>query len=259
MINHCRRHLLHLRSDRALLLNTFVLPAFSAFLMVALFKEMVRAAQGGEISYLPLTIMLVFSGQAMNCPASAAALVRERNAGFVDRIRTTPGGQWPYYLGMGAAIWLRLMAAGLSVSGAMAIIGLRASLSAWIWLLIVAAVGAALTTAIALAISVSVGTPEETMAITPLFMAWMFLSAGLVPADRFVSLVRPIVRHNPLTHAIEAGMALDAGAPAGMDMMLTLIWLGGVTVLALGVLVARTTARAPRPSPRADARGTIEV
>lgn len=236
---HCGRHLRHLGRDRALLTNTLVLPALSGLVMVALFKELMRAAQGGNLSYLPIAIMLVISGQAMNCQASAADLVRERSAGLVDRVRTTPGGEGPYVRGIALAVWLRLVLAGVAVIAAMAVIGLRASAAAWLWLLLITAVGAAFATAVAIAMAAISSTPEETMAITPLFMTVLFLSAGLVPTDNFVPAVRPFVRNNPITHAVRAGLELDgAGADlgaAGHDIWLTLAWFIGLT-MAAGIL-----------------------
>lgn len=62
----------------------------------------------------------------------------------------------------------------------------------------------------------------------------MFFSTGFVPLNAYPGWARPIVEHNPLTHAIDTMRGLSLGGPVRGPLLATLAWsLGAIAVFAL--------------------------
>lgn len=209
---HGGRHITRLLHDRSLMLNTLVMPIISVLIVVGLFGDFMKASQGLEkLDLMPVTVMFIISAQLMNSQSVAASLVAERQRGITDRFFTTPGGIQPYVWGTWWAIFLRLFVAGLTGPIITTIMGMRPSLPALGWLLFLDILVAATISIFAIGFSSLVKVPEATMIMTPFAFILMFLSAGIVPTESFTSLVQPVVRINPITHAVRAGIALDDG------------------------------------------------
>ncbi|WP_448851761.1 ABC transporter permease [Corynebacterium sp. 335C] len=245
-----RRFLAGALRDRAALANVLVTPALMYGIMRALFGDLMAAAQGlPELDPLPLAVMLVLASQLMNGISASAHDIRERDGGIAARVATTPRGTAP----MIAATWvvsiLRSLVTGLSVLLMAVILGLRLhSWAGFLWLLAVLGIGALVAASLTVLIGAVGAAPESAMGAMPLVMAATFLNGGMVPVDRFVEVVRPIARHNPLTRFAQAAVGfddsparavLDAGVPAH-QAWICLAWAAGlVIVFLLGAKLGR--------------------
>jgi ABC-type multidrug transport system permease subunit len=62
-----------------------------------------------------------------------------------------------------------------------------------------------------------------------------FASAAFVPTDTMPTGLRIFAENQPVTHVIEAIRALMIGAPTGNHIWLSIIWLVGITIIAMPV------------------------
>ena len=240
---------------RASLLSTIFTPMLMIVFQWALFGDLIAKVQGlDKIDLLPLCLMLILGSQWLYIPANSAEIVRERQSGIVARVSTSASGIRPLIAGEWLFSFLRTILASIPALVASFVFGMRIhTWSAALWLLIAVIGGALFTATLVLALGFGAASPDATMIVTPLFMVALFLSAGFVPATAFVSGLQWFARNNPVTHVIEAEIALNGGAlannlsltDASSAMALSGLWFIGVMVVA-GLLAVVATTRHSR-------------
>ncbi|MDO5701292.1 MAG: ABC transporter permease [Bowdeniella nasicola] len=249
---HLGRAIRRWRRDRVALVNTIGVPLIMFVIVRTLFGDMMRLAQGVDrLNLVPLTIMLIFTSQTMNCVEAAAGVVRDRQRGMAARVATMPSGSTPLVVGTWLFHVLRTAVTGIVITLVSFAWGLRvATVGAALWLAVVIVGGAVLSATLSTLIAALCRLPESVMGATPLLMAMSFLNAGMVPADRFVEVVQPIARHNPVTSFVQAGIALDGGPlTSRLDLAgpatyvgTSLAWMVGLSLL-FGFLAIRPLRR----------------
>lgn len=240
---------------RASLLSTIFTPMLMIVFQWALFGDLIAKVQGlDKIDLLPLCLMLILGSQWLYIPANSAEIVRERQSGIVARVSTSASGIRPLIAGEWLFSFLRTILASIPALVASFVFGMRIhTWSAALWLLIAVIGGALFTATLVLALGFGAASPDATMIVTPLFMVALFLSAGFVPATAFVSGLQWFARNNPVTHVIEAEIALNGGAlannlsltDASSAMAMSGIWFIGVMAVA-GLLAVVATTRHSR-------------
>lgn len=238
---HLGRLLTGWSRDRVAISNTLVAPVIMLVVVRLLFGDFMRLAQGAEtLDPLPLTVMMVIAAQSMNSVEASAHAVRERQRGLVARVAVTPGGVRPLIAGRWLFDCLRATMSGAAAVVVGIVLGVRVhTWSAAGWLVLVVLAGGIFAATLSMLIGSLAGTPEATMAATPLLMALTFLNGGMVPPDRFVAAVQPVVRANPLNHLVEAAVGFN-GSPVAETMDVTsgappaaagMAWLAALTLL----------------------------
>ena len=240
---------------RASLLSTIFTPMLMIVFQWALFGDLIAKVQGLEkIDLLPLCLMLILGSQWLYIPANSAEIVRERQSGIVARVSTSTSGIRPLIAGEWLFSFLRTILASIPALVASFVFGMRIhTCSAALWLVVAVIGGSIFTATLVLALGFGAASPDATMIVTPLFMVALFLSAGFVPATAFVSGLQWFARNNPVTHVIEAEIALNGGALANnlsltdatSAMTMSGIWFIGVMVVA-GLLAVFATTRHSR-------------
>ena len=98
--------------------------------------------------------------------------------------------------------------------------GILASLA---WLLIPIALGLAFSVAV---ITLALYSVKSIMVeVTEIIWALlMFFSIGFVPLDQYPRWIQPVVKHQPVSYAIEAMRGLSLGGPVLAPMVEMLLW-----------------------------------
>lgn len=233
---HAGRLLRRFVRDRATVMNTFVFPVLMLLVTRALFGDLMAASQGREsVDVLPICMLMVLAAQWMNSTYSASETIRLRKAGLTDRIAVTPGGAFPLFMGEHIYYFLRFLLCPLPTLVLGLILGMRihngkAALAIALFIVCSAIVTAALSSLFAQ----MTDEPETLMATTPLFMAAIFLSAGMVNTEAFVDFIQPVVRNNPVTHVIRGIVELNESGQAAEHLTIAGIWAAACFILFAG-------------------------
>lgn len=229
---HTRRRALRTLRDRASMSNTLITPVIMLLIMRVLFGDLIAASQGRETpDLLGVCVMMALGAQWMNSTYCASETIRERRLGFAARIAVSPTGTGPMVLGDGIFYAVRFLIASLVTLTVGVAVGARFhSIHSLLAVLLALFLSSITTALMATWLAYLTDKNESLMMATPLLMCLLFLSAGLVQPDSFVSVVQPIVRNNPVTHLIQGLMAIDAGLDTGHHMVIATVWVVAAAV-----------------------------
>ncbi|MEJ4112859.1 ABC transporter permease [Corynebacterium kroppenstedtii] len=237
---------------RSSMFGTFFTPILMIIFQWALFGDLIAKVQGlNNVDLLPLVVMMILGSQWLYIPANSAEIVRERQSGIVARTSTSASGFGPLVAGEWMFSCGRTILASFPSLIVSFAFGMRIhTWSAAGWLVVAILAGAIFTATLVLALGFGVSSPDGTMIVAPIFMVSLFLSAGFVPATAFVSGLQWFARNNPVTHIIEAEIALNGGAladnlslnDASEAIAMSAVWFVGVMVVS-SVLAVWTTTR----------------
>ncbi|MEU7767655.1 ABC transporter permease [Nocardia sp. NPDC049190] len=241
-----RRLLLRWRRDPLTMVQSLIFPALLLVVLDTVLGKQISMFSGVSALYgsVPMVALVaVMSGSV----AGAVTLGREREQGLLARFWVLPVHRGSglaariaaegarillctlVLFGVGVALGFRFEQgplAGIALFGVPLLYGLG-----FATLVTAAAVYSAKT---ALVEAVSLGTS-----------LMMFFSTGFVPLAAYPSWAQPIVRHQPMTYAIEAMRGLSLGGAVRAPLLATIAWTVGTLAL-FGVPAAIGYRRASR-------------
>ncbi|MEZ2122136.1 MULTISPECIES: ABC transporter permease [unclassified Corynebacterium] len=230
---HVHRLSLGWRRTPSAVVGTLCVPVFMMLITRAMFGDLIRAVSpDNELDLLPLTIMMIFAVEFMLTISTSAEMIREKRLGLAARFATTPSGTRAFMTGSLVFSTCRMIVGGLLVVVVGLLCGLRIhTTEAWLWLaLFIVFCGLAAGSLSAL-IGSAFTTPESAMAVAPIIMILQFFNEGLMPADRFVEVVRPLAVNSPVSHAVRTATGLNDGTGVGDSLLFCLIWFSGALIL----------------------------
>ncbi|MCK7637830.1 ABC transporter permease [Corynebacterium pygosceleis] len=232
-LTHARRLLLDWRRNSSAIVNTLGVPIFMTLITRAMFGDLIRAVHpDGELDLLPLTVMMIFAVEFMIAIPAAAEMIREKRLGMAARFATTPAGTGAYVTGTLLFTTARMIAGGILVVAVAIPCGLRIhTVAAGLWLASFIVLAALTAGALSILIGSAFSTPESAMVAAPLVMIMQFFNEGLMPADRFVTAVRPLAVNSPVSHAVRTATGLNDGTGTGDSLVFSLLWFGGLLVV----------------------------
>jgi ABC-2 type transport system permease protein len=231
------RVLRQLRSDRRTLALVLVVPCVLMWLFSELFID-----QPGKFDSLGPALLGVFPFVTMFLVTSVT-MVRERTAGMVERLFTTPLGKADLVLGYALAFGaLAVVQAGVTSAVSLGLLGMGAPTSIGV-LLLLAVATAVLGAALGLGLSALATTEFQAVQFMPAVVIPQILLCGLItPTDRMADWMRLLSDVMPLTYAVDGMRRLVAdttGVAAAVWTDLLVVAAFAVAALALGALSLR--------------------
>ncbi|MEZ0073167.1 ABC transporter permease [Planotetraspora sp. GP83] len=240
------RNLRRFLRSPARVLSALVMPLILMFMMLALLGGLIGDS-AGTFGYIGrLAPLIVLSTATLGAGLASVGFYRDLNDGMLDRFRTLPIRFGSVLVGRVAGdVCSGLLTAVVATAVAYAagfrftqgtpaalayfgVFALFAMMMSWVAVLV------------ALAARTDLGPLNALNGPTLLLF---FLSSGFVPVENFPSVVRPVVRANPLSVADNAMIGLSSGGPVAVPLLQTLAWTLGVSALCALLAVRRFTAR----------------
>ncbi|TCJ99162.1 ABC transporter permease [Nocardia alba] len=230
-----RRLLTRWGRDPLTMMQALFFPALLLVMLNAVLGKQVSSFAGADALYgsVPMVSLVgVMSGSL----AGAVTLGRERDAGLLARFWVLPVHRASGLLSRVVAEGVRILVCTLVIFAVGVVLGFRFTqgLFAAIALFAIPVLyGLGFATMVtALAVYTAKAALVEFVSLGSSLL--MFFSTGFVPLAAYPGWARPIVEHNPLTHAIDTMRGLSLGGPVRGPLLATLAWsLGAIAVFAV--------------------------
>jgi len=188
----------------------------------------------GLLGLFPLVVMFL---------VTSITMLRERNAGTLERLMITPMRKIEFVLGYAIAFGLAATVQALIASGlTLGLLGLDITGSAAL-LIMVAVLNALVGMSLGLVLSAFARTEFQAIQFLPAVIFPQFMLCGLlVPRDQLPSLLGALSNLMPLSHAVDAMGELAArGNAIASDVLVILLFLVGALLAGAATLRRRTT------------------
>lgn len=234
-----KRLLIRWGRDPLTVVQALVFPALLLVMLNAILGKQVSSFAGADALYgsVPMVSLVgVMSGSL----AGAVTLGRERDAGLLARFWVLPVHRASGLLSRVLAECVRILLCTIVIFAVGIALGFRFTqgpLAAVALFAIPALYGLGFATMVtALAVFTAKAALVEVVSLASSML--MFFSTGFVPLAAYPAWARPIVEHNPLTHAIDTMRGLSLGGPVRGPLLATMAWsLGAIAVFALPAAV----------------------
>ncbi|MFC9470701.1 ABC transporter permease [Nocardia sp. NPDC056952] len=230
-----RRLLTRWTRDPLTVMQALLFPALLLVMLNAVLGKQVSSFAGADALYgsVPMVALVgVMSGSL----AGAVTLGRERDEGLLSRFWVLPVHRASGLLSRVLAEGVRILVCTMVIFAVGIALGFRFTqgLPAAIALFAIPVLyGLGFATMVtALAVYTAKAALVEVVSLGSSLL--MFFSTGFVPLAAYPGWARPIVEHNPLTHAIDTMRGLSLGGPVRGPLLATLAWsLGAIAIFAL--------------------------
>ena len=254
-----RRNLRHLRRYPSLTLMVTLMPVVFLLLFVYVFggtlgsglgRGMPAGLHGGRAAYAdyvaPAIILMAVAAAAQG---TAIAVAQDMTEGIIGRFRTMAVARSSVLTGHVAGATIQTLAAVAVVTAAALAVGFRPHANAAEWL---AALGVVLLLTLAVTwLCVGLGLSAksvETASNSPMFLILLpFLGSGFVPTSSLPTGLRWFAEYQPFTPVTETLRGLLTGTRIGDNLVITIAWCVGVTVLSYA-WSRRLYEREPKPA-----------
>lgn len=221
--------------DPLTMMQALFFPALLLVMLNAVLGKQVSFFAGADALYgsVPMVSLVgVMSGSL----AGAVTLGRERDVGLLSRFWVLPVHRASGLLSRIVAEGVRILLCTWVIFAVGVALGFRFTqgpLAAIALFTIPVLYGLGFATMVtALAVYTAKAALVEVVSLGSSML--MFFSTGFVPLAAYPGWARPIVEHNPLTHAIDTMRGLSLGGPVRGPLLATLAWsLGAIVVFAL--------------------------
>jgi ABC-2 type transport system permease protein len=227
---------------QALLFPTFLLITYK--LLVG--KSIVRIT--GTDSLYGLVPMCAVAGAMFGALGAGLTIISERDSGLLSQLWELPVNRASALVGRLLAEAARTLVGAALITAVGVGLGLRFE-GGWLavlpFLLVPVLVVVVFSTAvIAIAVRARTSAPLFWLAVPSI--ALVFSSSGIPPVELLPSWMRPLIPLQPMWTAIESMRALAQGGPALWPLLVTCVWLLGLTAVVgpLAVRGYRTAAEA---------------
>ncbi|GAD81982.1 peptide ABC transporter permease [Nocardia asteroides NBRC 15531] len=225
--------------DPLTVMQALVFPGLLLVMLNSVLGKQVSAFAEADALYgsVPMvSLVSVMSGSL----AGVVTLGREREEGLLARFWVLPVHRASGLLSRVLAECARITVCTLAIFAVGAVLGFRftqgplAALALFAVPLIYGLGFATMVTA--LAVYTAKTTLVEVISLGSSLL--MFFSSGFVPVSAYPDWARPLVAHNPLTHAVDTMRGLALGGPVRGPLLATLAWsLGALVVFAVPAVV----------------------
>ena len=238
-----RRNLRHMQRYPSLTLMITLMPLVFLLLFVYVFggtlgsglgSGMPAGLHGGRAAYAdyvaPAIILMAVAAAAQG---TAIAVAQDMTEGIIARFRTMAVARSSVLTGHVVSATIQTLIGVVVVTGAALAVGFRPHANAAEWL---AAFGVVLLLTFAVTwLCVGLGLSAksvETASNSPMFLILLpFLGSGFVPTSSLPTGLRWFAEYQPFTPVTETLRGLLTGTRIGDNLVITIAWCAGVTVL----------------------------
>jgi ABC-2 type transport system permease protein len=184
----------------------------------------------GEPALYGSVPMVAMVGAMSGATVSGLALMREGTGGLLSRLWVLPVHRASGMFSRVAADAARIFLTTVAILCVGLLLGFRfrqGITESLAWLFVPVVFGLAFCTFInTIALYVTKVIVVESTA--QIYALLMFFCTGFVPLDQYPSWIQPVVKHQPLTYAVEAMRGLALGGPLLSPMTGLLMWSAGI-------------------------------
>ena len=176
---------------------------------------------------VPLVAMV---GAMTGAMVGGIGLMRERTDGLLSRLWVVPVHRASGLLSRLAADAVRIVVTTAVILCVGLVLGFRfrqGILASVAWLFIPITLGLAFSVAV-ITLALYAANTVMVEATEVIWALLMFFSTGFVPLDQFPHWIQPVVKHQPVSCAIEAMRGLSLGGPVLAPMVEMLLWSVGI-------------------------------
>ena len=225
-----------------MIVSTVGVPVAMIVIITVMFSGMVEQFSGVAMDMAGVAIMIAVAQTFTGSLLGAGAIVQERQDGLPQRLATLPV---PRIAAVTGRIFAESVRAFVSVLAAIAVgLAYGASFGGVVPILgtlLVLAVVAVAAGTVGVMLGYVVETPQGAFSFAPLVMAAMFFNTAMMPREMYAEVLRPVVDASPVTAVTQLVSALAAGQVDGWQVLVFVLWFGGLTALSLLILAPRVS------------------
>jgi ABC-2 type transport system permease protein len=215
--------------DTATLVESLIMPVVLLITLDIVLGDNVKqvTGQSGLYGSVPLMAMV---GAMTGAMVSGIGLMRERSDGVLSRMWVLPVHRASGLLSRVLADAVRIVITTVVILAVGYALGFRFEqgiASAIAWVFVPSALGLAFTAAV-ITLSLYAANTVMVELSEGIWAVLMFFSTGFVPLDQYPTWIQPVVRHQPVSCAIEAMRGLSIGGPVLAPLVEMLIWAVGI-------------------------------
>ncbi len=230
--------------DPGVVVQTVAFPAFMLLMFQLVLGKTVTAMGGGTSIYGNAGLVALVAAM-YGTLATAVSLIDERDSGLLSRTWSLPVPRSGFLAGRLLAEAVRTGISTVVLFAVAAALGFRfeqgivAGLGA-IAVPMLFAVGIAVPV---IALATVVANRQSIQQLSGLFLLLLFFNTGFVPVTEYPGWLQPVVRHQPMSPAIEAMRGLTEGGAVAAPLQETVLWAVG-SVAVFGAAAVRGYRRA---------------
>jgi len=217
------------RRDTSTLVESLIMPVVLLVTLDIVLGDNVSQVTGHSALYGSVPLMAMV-GAMTGAMVSGIGLMRERTDGVLSRLWVLPVHRASGLLSRLLADVVRIMITTAVILGVGLALGFRfrqGILHAAAWLFIPSVLGLAFTAAV-ITLSLYAANTVMVELSEGIWAVLMFFSTGFVPLDQYPHWIQPVVKHQPVSCAVEAMRGLSLGGPVLAPTVEMLMWAVGI-------------------------------
>lgn len=233
-----RRLLLRSARTPMALVHGLLLPASFLLTMKVVFGDSITEITGQDSLYRSVPLVALISAMS-GSSTGMVGINSERHDGFLARLWALPINRAAGLLARLVSETLRLVITTVAITGVGMALGFRFHRDAvhtLVWLTIPVVFGLAFAVVVT---AVALLWPKAIMveATQPVIVLGATFCTGFVPLDMYPEWVQPVVRHQPMSLAVDAMRGLSISGPVVPPLMGCLLWCGGAALVCLWPII----------------------
>lgn len=217
-------------------------PVVMIVIIRGMFAGMVEQFSGAEMDMTGVAVMVGVSQAFTRGLLGAGAIVQERHEGLPQRLASMPGPRSAAIVGRILAEAARAFATTLAAVALGLVLGAEFGGAVHLLgVLVVLAFVAVSAGAVGVMLGHLVETPQGAFSFAPLVMVAMFFNTAMMPREMYAAVLRPLVDGSPITAVIELVDAIIGGGLEGQQLLVFVLWFGGLVALSLLALRRRAS------------------
>lgn len=215
--------------DPATVFESLVIPIVLLVTLDIVLGDAISQVSGHSALYgsVPLVAMV---GAMTGGMIGGIGLMGERTGGLLSRLWVLPVHRAAGLLARLAADVVRILVLTACILCAGLVLGFRfrqGILESVAWLFVPACLGLAFS---AIVITIALYAPSTIMveATEVIWAALMFFSTGFMPLEQYPTWIQPVVRHQPVSCAVDVMRGLSLGGPVWAPLVEMLLWTAGI-------------------------------
>ncbi len=220
------------------LVHALLLPVAFLLTLKVVFGDSITSLTGEDALYRSVPLVALVATMS-GSTTGVVGINAERLDGFLSRLWALPIYRAAGLLSRLAAESIRLLGTTLVILGAGMLLGFRfhgGLGAAVLWVAIPVVFGVAFA---ALANTAALYWPKAVLveAMQPVIILGATFCTGFVPLERYPDWVQPLVRHQPMSPAVDAMRGLSMGGPVLWPMISVLVWCAAILAVCLWPIV----------------------
>jgi ABC-2 type transport system permease protein len=215
--------------DAGTVVESLVMPVVLLVTLNIVLGDNVSQVTGHSALYGSVPLMAMV-GAMTGAMISGIGLMRERTEGVLSRFWVLPVHRAAGLLSRLAADAVRIVITTAVVLAVGIALGFRFRQGIWqavAWLFIPTGLGLAFTAAV-ITLSLYAANTVVVELSEGVWAVLMFFSTGFVPLDQYPHWIQPVVRHQPVSCAIDAMRGLSLGGPVLVPLVEMVMWSVGI-------------------------------